>query len=363
MSTFNRRRFLQYSSAMMISATFAGFPTLAYPSRKIGVALVGLGHYSEHLLAPALLACGHCELKGLVTGTPSKIPKWQEKYGIEDKNIYSYDNMLEAANNPEIDVMYIVTPTSLHMKHSILAANAGKHVWCEKPMAMNVDECQAIIDACTKNKVKLSIGYRMQHEPNTRRFGEYGLSKPFGDIQSVYTRAGYAGNGMPADNWRMKKAMGGGAMYDMGVYPLNAARYFTKMEPIAISATHEKTHPTIFTEVDETTNFTLEFPGGLTADCATSVVKSYNKARLECAEGWYELDPMSPYSGVTGKTSKGDVFPPIKGMQQTLQMDNDALAILTDSQVLVPGIEGLRDIKVVQAAFESAAANGKRVLI
>jgi glucose-fructose oxidoreductase len=230
-------------------------------------------------------------------------------------------------------------------------------------MAMTVQECQAIMDACDKNKVKLSIGYRMQHEPNTMRFGEYAKASPYGDITSVFTRAGYSGNGFPEDYWRMKKDMGGGAMYDMGVYPLNGARYLTKMEPVAISATHEKSHPHIFKEVDETTYFTLEFANGLSADCGTSIVKSYNVARIECENGWYELDPMSQYSGVKGLTSDGKSFAAISNMQQTLQMDNDALAIINDTPVLVPGSDGMKDIHVVQGAFASAAANGKRVLL
>jgi glucose-fructose oxidoreductase len=363
MPKLNRRQFLQYSSSLALLSAFNSPLLFAKTQRKIGVALLGLGNYSERLLAPALQATQHCELKGIVTGTPSKIPQWQEKYGIEDKNVYSYDNMHELANNPDIDVVYVVTPTSTHMKFSVAAANAGKHVWCEKPMAMTVQECQAIMDACDKNKVKLSIGYRMQHEPNTMRFGEYAKASPYGDITSVFTRAGYPGNGFPEDYWRMKKDMGGGAMYDMGVYPLNGARYLTKMEPVAISATHEKSHPHIFKEVDETTYFTLEFANGLSADCGTSIVKSYNVARIECENGWYELDPMSQYSGVKGLTSDGKSFAAISNMQQTLQMDNDALAIINDTPVLVPGSDGMKDIHVVQGAFASAAANGKRVLL
>ncbi|MGQ8365505.1 Gfo/Idh/MocA family protein [Glaciecola sp. 1036] len=363
MTGFTRRQALKFFSSAVVLASAAKIPAFAQSDRKLGVALLGLGNYSENLLAPALQATLHCELRGIITGTPSKIPKWQRKYGIKDANVYTYDNMDEIADNPDIDVIYIVTPTGTHMKYAVKAANAGKHVWCEKPMAMTVQECQKIIDACNKNKVKLSIGYRMQHEPNTRRFGEYATTKPFGDFTSVFTRAGYAGNGFPQDYWRMKKDMGGGAMYDMGVYPLNGARYLTKMEPIAITARHEKSHPEIFTEVDETTFFTLEFPNGLIADCGTSVVKSFNKARIECENGWYELNPMSPYSGVTGYTSKDETFNPINGMQQTLQMDNDALAILKDTKVMVPGEEGLADIKVVEAAFESAANNSKRIVL
>ena len=365
MSQLTRRQIIKALGASAVVTAAVPIPSFAFQAKKLGVALVGLGNYSENILAPALQATKHCELKGIVTGSPSKIPQWQEKYAIKDSNVYSYDNMHEVANNPEIDVLYIVTPTGTHMKYAVIAANAGKHVWCEKPMAMSVKECEAIIAACQKNKVRLSVSYRMQHEPNTIRFGDYAMSKPFGELTKLTTRAGYAGGErfFTPDNWRLKKALGGGALYDMGVYPLNAARYFTKMEPVSVSAKHVKSFPKVFTEVDETTYFTLEFANGLVADCGTSMVTSFNHANMQCQEGWYELRPMSRYSGVKGFTSKGEEFAPISGMQQTLQMDNDALAILQNSPVLVPGSDGLADISVIEALFKSAANDGKVVKI
>ena len=151
-------------------------------------------------------------------------------------------------------------------------------------------------------------------------------------------------------------------MYDMGVYPLNGARFLTGMDPIAITASHEKSHPEIFTQVDETTYFTLQFANGLSADCGTSVVKSFNHIRLECEQDWYELKPMSEYSGVTVKTSAGVSLPPMSGMQQRLQMDNDALAILGLGPILVSGEEGMKDIHVVENAFKSAQL-GKRIVL
>lgn len=366
----NRRKFIKKGSLGVLAGAFAStFPSAfsSYAStpssgNKVGVALVGLGNYSERLLAPALEDCKHCELRGIVTGTSSKIPKWQARYNIPDSNVYSYENMHTLSNNPDIDVVYVVVPTSLHLKYAEIGANAGKHVWCEKPMAMTVQQCQQMIDTCKKNKVQLTVGYRMQHEPNTRALRQFTLDRKFGEVSSIFCRAGYAGNGFPEDNWRMKKAMGGGAMYDMGVYPVNGTRFLSNMEPVSIMASHDKSHPHIFKEVDETTNFTLGFANGVTADCATSTVKSYNTIKISAKHGSYSLTPMSQYTGVTGKTSDGDVFPAIKGMQQTIQMDNDALAILNKGPILVNGEEGLKDIHIVQSAFKSAAS-GKLVML
>ncbi len=163
-------------------------------------------------------------MRGIVTGSPEKIPVWQRKYGIKDSNIYNYENMDGIANNEDIDVIYIVLPTGLHAEYAIKAANTGKHVWCEKPMARTAEECQQIIDACNKNKVKLSIGYRMQHETNTQLVTKWAKTHPYGKIEKVISEAGY--NGGTINPWKLKKEMGGGAIYDMGVYSINAATVF-----------------------------------------------------------------------------------------------------------------------------------------
>ena len=105
---------------------------------KLGIALVGLGNYAGGQLAPALLQTGNCYLAGIVTGTPSKIPVWKEKYNIPDKNIYNYDNFDCIKDNPDIDIIYVVLPNTMHAEYTIRAFEAGKHVICEKPMALRL---------------------------------------------------------------------------------------------------------------------------------------------------------------------------------------------------------------------------------
>ena len=367
MSYLSRRKFLA-SSAIMAASNSAVGQTLAdkkvagKQGKKLGVALLGLGGYSEHQLAPGLQLTQYCELRGLVTGSPEKIPRWQKKYSIANKNIYSYKTMSELVNNKDIDVVYVVTPTGTHLEFAIAAANAGKHVWCEKPMAMTVEECQTMIDVCKKNNVRLAIGYRMQHEPNTQTIIAYANSKPYGKMGSVVSQAGYAGGAPDPSDWRLSKKMGGGALYDMGVYPINGARYATGMEPIAITARHENTRPKVFSEVDETTYLNLEFKDGLIAECATSVGINFNVLRVNCEKGWYELSPMQGYTGVQGKTSDGKQLDKTVVHQQAKQMDDDALAIMNKTNLIAPGEEGLKDIRIVEAALESART-GKRVLI
>jgi len=331
-----------------------GFPSVILPNRQetLGVALLGLGSYAGGQLAPGLQKTEHCELRGIVTGTSSKIPRWQQQYDIPDGNVYSYDTMGELANNDDIDVVYIVTPPGLHAKYSIAAAEAGKHVWCEKPMAMNVEECQSIIDATKRNGVQLMIGYRLQHEPNTQKIMEWAEQEPYGSIQKLATGAGYSGSHGP-ESWRRDAELGGGALYDMGVYPINAARYATGMEPVAVRG-RQWSERNIYDEVDEFTEFELKFPDGVIAKGETSFGKSMNYLRVDCADGWYELEPFQSYSGVQGQTSDGKQLPPAGGDQQARQMDDDALAIMKGRDPLVPGSEGLRDIRIVKAIEESS---------
>lgn len=357
-----RRRLVLQGLAGLPAAALALHARAARPPRKLGVALVGLGIYSRHVLAPALQLTEHCELRGIVTGSPHKIPEWQKQYRIPDRNVYSYETLPKVADNPDIDVIYIVTPPFLHARDGVRAAQAGKHVWCEKPMAMTVDECQSIIEACRRNKVKLSIGYRMQHEPNTRTIIEFAGSRPFGAIRRVKAEAGFRGRGTHQGDWRMDRDKGGGALYDMGVYSINAMRYATRLEPVAVSARFENDYPDIFLKADSTAFFDLEFPGGIVANGATSVTRDLNHLRVECERGWYELAPMQTFTHIRGRTSDGRWLDKPLANQQVRQMDNDALAILNDTPVMVPGADGLADIRVVRAVLRSAET-GRRVEI
>lgn len=359
---FPRRAFLR---GAMLAGAAAAWPGTAFAAqRPLGVALVGLGGYSSGRLAPGLQLTRHCRLAGVVSGTPAKIEDWQRRYRIPDRNCYGYGDFARIADDPAIDVVYVVLPPHLHAKYSIAAAEAGKHVWCEKPMAMDAAEARRMIDAARANRVQLSIGYRMQHEPNTRRVIGFAASRPYGAIRRVRAEAGYRGYARPdPDDWRLDPARGGGAMYDMGVYPLNGARYALGREPLAVSARHETARPQVFRGVDETTRFTLEFADGVLAQCATSFGENMNLLRADCERGWYELSPFQSYDGIRGRTSDGQALAARVPHQQALQMDEDARAIIERRPPRVPGEDGLADMRVVDAIFASARAGGRRIAL
>ena len=360
----SRRDVLKTMAAGGAGILFSPYSLLAATRQKktkLGIALVGLGYYSRDLLAPALQQTKNCYLAGIVTGTPSKVEEWQKKYNIPDKNVYNYQSYEQMANNDEIDVVYVVLPPSMHREYSVRAAAIGKHVFCEKPMAITAGECQAMIDACKANKKKLAIGYRLQHEPNTQAWRKIVKDKSLGKIIKVNCAAGYVDN--RTNHWKQIKAMGGGVMYDMGVYPIQGLRMGTGMEPVAIlSAKTSTTRPEIYKDgLDETAVATLEFPGGVIGEMKTSFGENINFNTITCEKGEIKMAPYSAYAGVKGSSPLGEInFPYQIPYQQALQMDDDALAILNNKNMLVPGEEGLRDIRVVEAIYK-CAASGSRV--
>ncbi len=360
----SRRNFVKKSLLLAGSTVFSSNVLLAAtrPAKeKLGVALVGLGYYSTDLIAPALLKTKHCELKGIVTGSPEKAQKWKEKYGLSDKNIYNYQNFDSIANNPDIDVIYVILPPSMHREFTIRAAETGKHVWCEKPMAPSVADCEAMIAACNKNKVGLAIGYRCQHDPNIQAYRQVTKEKKFGKVRMVNSAAGYFDG--RTTHWKQQKALGGGVMGDMGVYAIQGARMATGEEPIAVSALLTTTRPEIYHEVEETATYVLEFPSGAMATCQSSFGINMNHLQINYEKGWLKMEPQTGYGENRGSMSDGTIIYTPLERQQVLQLDNDALSIKNKQAYLCPGEEGLRDIKIVEAVLKSGANGGCQIKI
>ncbi|MBC7893620.1 MAG: Gfo/Idh/MocA family oxidoreductase [Sphingobacteriaceae bacterium] len=349
----NRRDFLQKTAFIAASVAFSPNVLLAATRRKkdnLGIALVGLGYYSTDVLAKSFGFTKNCHLEGIVTGTPAKAETWKQKYNLADKNIYSYQSFDQIANNPDIDVIYVVLPPSMHREYVERAAKAGKQVWCEKPMAPSVAECEAMIAACKKNNVNLAIGYRCQHDSNVQEYMRLGQKRVFGKVKTIESSAAYTEG--RTDHWKQKKAMGGGVMGDMGVYAIQGARLITGEEPLTVSAKLYTNRPQIYTEVEEIADYTLEFPSGAVAKCHSSYGDNANFLRAECEKGWIKVEPQSGYSGIKGESPNGKWSFPLPN-QQAKQMDEDALAIMTSKKLIAPGEEGLRDIRIVEAVYRS----------
>ena len=329
---------------------------------SLGIALVGLGSYSTYQLAPALAQTKYCHLAGIVTGTPAKESRWADQYNINSANIYNYQNFDEIADNKDIDIVYVVLPNSMHAEFSIRAAKAGKHVICEKPMAMNVAECDAIISACKQAGVKLSVGYRLHSEPYTNEIKRFVRERTFGDILYVSAEAAYRSTGYPGQ-WRLNKSLsGGGALMNMGVYSIQSAIYSTGENPVSVTAQEFSTRPEYFKDTDETITSQFEFPSGATANMMTSHNIWANNLKASCTDGWFGLEPASSYGPLKGQTSKGVIEFPHES-QQKLQMDDFALHILEGRTNRVPGEMGKRDMIIVAAIYQSIKEGNSKIAL
>ncbi|PCJ94166.1 MAG: glucose-fructose oxidoreductase [Flavobacteriaceae bacterium] len=361
--TFNNK----IVKGVVAAALMGGMPLAcgmgaASKKKKLGYALVGLGSYSEYQLAPSLAEAEHCYLAGIVTGTPEKEKIWMDKYDIPKENVYNYENFDAIAKNSDIDIVYVVLPNSMHAEFCIRAAKAGKHVVCEKPMAINVDECNAIIAACDDAGVKLGMGYRLQSEPYTNELKRFVREKTFGKVRYITAEMGYYSGSNP-DQWRLNKALsGGGALGNMGVYAIQAAIYGTGENPISVTAQEYSTRPEYFKDTDETIMAQFEFPSGAVGNIMTSHNISMNRVHASCEKGWYALDPGSNYGPLAGETSKGKIeFPHER--QQKLQMDDFVQHIQVGAPNRAPGEMGLRDMMIMEAIYTSIAEGGKKVLM
>lgn len=329
---------------------------------SMGIALVGLGSYSTYQLAPALQDTRYCHLAGIVTGTPEKEQQWAQRYRIPKSNIYNYENFDSIAKNDAIDIVYVVLPNSMHADFSIRAARAGKHVICEKPMAMNVEECDAIINACEKAGVKLGIGYRLHSEPYTQEIKRLVREKTFGNINYISADAAYRSTTNPGQ-WRLNRELsGGGALMNMGVYSIQSLIYGTGQNPISVTAQEYSTRPDYFKETDETITAQFEFGSGTVGQMMTSHNVRANRLFASCDNGWFELDPASTYIPLAGRTSRGEMnFP--QESQQKLQMDDFAGHVLDGTPNKAPGEMGKRDMIIVEAIYKSIADGNKKMAL
>ncbi len=361
----SRRTFVKTVSAGLAAGIAAGgfhSSKVARGDQKksLGVALVGLGSLSTKQIAPALQKTGNCHLAAIVTGTPEKEQLWASKYNIDRAHIYNYESFDKIVGDDAVDIVYVVLPNSMHEEYTIRAAKAGKHVFCEKPMANSVAECQRMIDACKSADRQLGIGYRCQFDPHHQKCIEMARSNEFGTMRLI--DAGFGFKIGDPKQWRLNKQLaGGGALMDVGIYALQACRYLTGEEPISITAQETKTDATKFAQVDESITWTMKFPSGVMAQCATSYnFSGMNRFRAYSDNGFIQLDPAYSYTGIQGESSKGPIkFDQVDAFQ--LELQDFANCILENKKSRVSGEEGLKDLKVIEAIYESIR-DGKTIV-
>lgn len=368
MTNFTRRAFIQTVSVGIGAVSSPAFAAEPYgqtgETRKLNVALCGLGRYAN-VLKRGFAESRYCRLASIVTGTPAKAAQWKKEYNLADKNVYSYETFDQLSRNPDIDLVYITLPNVLHKEYTIRAAQAGKHVVVEKPMAFTVADCQEMIDACRKAGVQLAVGYRLHYEPHHIELQRLGQKKVFGQVRMIDASLGYRLDGTPPDDWHLKKAIaGGGPLMNLGVYCVQSGRYVLGEEPIAVTAQYGPvTLPNLFKEVEENITWQLTFPSGAVCTSASMSNCSIDRFYAAADEGFFELSPALSYGPFQGRSSQTTFNFPVINQQAALL--DDVAKHLLDKKPLpahISGEEGRKDMRVIEGIYRAADIGNKVTL-
>jgi predicted dehydrogenase len=363
MPTPTRRDFLA-GAATVLTAAMTPDSFAQTTSKPLGWAVVGIGKLSKGQILPAIEKCTKAELVAVVTGHPAENKPIIDHFGIAPRHVYNYDNFDTLADNPDVDCVYIVLPNGMHAEYTIRALKAGKHVLCEKPMANTSAECRQMIDASNATGKKLMVAYRIRREPYNMKAIELCRNGELGKPRLIVTDHGFHQSDPKV--WRLnKKLAGGGALYDVGIYGLNATRYLTGEEPVSITA-QQFDNPTDprFTQVEEAMTWTMKFPSGCLAVNTTSYnVVSINHQRVMLDRGMLDMDPATGYGGIKlhvqrGKKAEDVQLTPVDQFQ--LMMDYFSDCVSNNTPPNTTGEEGFKDLRLIEAIYESART-GKTV--
>ena len=324
------------------------------PNETVRYAVVGLGHIVQVAVLPAFKKAQNSKLVSIISGDETKRVEIARKYRL--KTVYSYEQYEQALS--EVDAVYIGVPNHLHRKYTIRAAEAGKHVLCEKPMAVTAEDCEAMIEATKRNKVKLMIAYRLHFEQGNLEAIQIANDGQLGDPRFFSSDFGQQ---VVADNIRVTEPVerGGGPVYDMGVYCINASRYLFRDEPTEVMAFSANNDEGRFSNVEEMTSVTMRFPGERLANFTCSFGSAdVSRYTLVGTKGMLSAEPAYEYSSgiryqtiVDGKMQKRRIP---KRDQFAAELIYFSECIQQDKEPEPSGVEGLADVRIIEAVYESA---------
>jgi predicted dehydrogenase len=322
--------------------------------KKVRYAVVGLGYFAQAYVLPAFSHAKNSELAALVSSDQEKLSQVGDEYGVEMRCSYhDLDHMLATG---QIDAVYIALPNNMHCEYTVRAANEHVHVLCEKPMAVTEEECHEMIRACDAKQVKLMIAYRLHFEAANLKCVEIAQSGQLGDLRffsSDFSQQVVDGN------IRLQRDLGGGTLYDLGVYCINAARYLFRDEPTEVFAFSANNGEERFREVDEMTSCVLRFPNERLATFTTSfgagdadcyqLLGSKGRLRLDPA---YDVNAKFKLTTEIEGTSKQQSFSKRDHVAAELIYFSDC--VLADKTPEPDGWEGLADVRIVRALYRSS---------
>ena len=348
-------------------------PETQPPPRRpdsVGFAIVGLGGYALNQMMPRFERAERAHIAALVSGNPEKLQRVGEAYGVPPESRYSYDDFDRIASNRDVDAAYIVLPSGLHADWTERAFAAGKHVLCEKPMALSSAECERMIAASQRADRRLMIAYRCHFEPYNLKAMELMREEAVGKLRLIRTQQSYRmGPTSPSQNWRVDRTLaGGGPLEDYGIYGLQAALYLSGEMPESITAaTYQPAADPRFEEIFAHVSSQLRFPSGAVAQLATSYdAAPINEVDARGSSGALLMQPATNYSGLDMVLESGGesrtFTPGDSTVQFARQLDHLADAIRDGSEIITPGEMGLRDLRLMEAIYASAGT-GRTMLL
>ena len=342
--------------------TPAPSPAPQPPEQRVGYCIVGLGRLTLDEILPAFGETKRSRIVALMSGSPDKAKLVARQHGLPDDAVYGYDEWDRLKQNKQVQAVYVVTPNAVHRDNVVAASNAGKHVLCEKPMAVSSPECREMIEACARGGVKLMIAYRCQYEPFNRALTKAVRGGSLGKARLIQAFNGQT-TGLP-EQWRLRKALaGGGSLPDIGLYCLNGTRALLGEEPEMVQAiASSPPDDPKFKEVEETITFTLRFPSGTIAQCIASYgVHESRSLTVHTQTGVFDLQNAFAYRGQRlfvgrseGKSAARDEKLLSPKNQFALEIDHFSRCIQENLKPRTPGEEGLQDQILMEALYESA---------
>ena len=335
------------------------------PGKRARWAVVGLGTYAVGQMLPAFQASDRAVLTAFVSGNPQKARDLGARYGVG--KFYDYGSFDSIAGDDKIDCVYIALPVALHAEYVIRALKAGKHVLCEKPMASTSAECEAMIAAARGANRQLGVAYRVHFEPNNADAIRRLQAGEIGVLRHVSGDAGFnADPSYPPHKWRLQKALaGGGSMYDIGIYALNACLWAAGEEPVSVSAVYSTpANDPRFAEVEGGVEWRLRFASGISAQGSSSYAYHYNSRQtLFGSVGNILLSPSMDYNDIRMTVVHSDfTSQPLRAGNASDQFGGQinafSQAALANRPHQTPGEMGLRDIRLIEAIYRSANADG-----
>ena len=332
------------------------------PSRRVGFAVLGLGRLALQQILPAFAECKHARPVALVSGDPDKLRMVAAQYGVAPDATYGYASFDRIRDNPAVEAVYVVTPNALHRDFVVRAARAGKHVLCEKPMAASVEEAREMVAACRAAGRKLMVAYRCQYEKTNVELARRVRTGEFGPIQLI-DAINTQNQGDPTQWRQVRKLSGGGSLPDVGLYCLNTTRAILGEEPTEVFATiHSPPDDPRFREVESNVSFTLHFPSGAIANCASSYsAHEHRNIRVLGANGTGEVENAFAYEGQRlrlfrrdGQAEASAELSLGRKNQFSLEIDHFAQCVRAGVEPRTPGEEGVQDQVLMAAIYESA---------